>query len=101
MSQPPEYPGQKRLKRMASRAGGSAYEGAFEAVGAMLISVFVGYWVDQRFETEPTGVLVGAGVGFSAFVLRLVRLGRKLQADLDAQSEASEVDDSGNSETGS
>ncbi len=92
MSQPPEYPGQKRLKRMASRAGGSAYEGAFEAIGAMLISMFAGYWVDQRFETEPTGVLVGAVVGFAAFVLRLVRLGQKLQADLKEDEQASDDD---------
>ena len=101
MSQPPEYPGQERLKRAASRAGGSAYQGAFEAVGAMLISVFLGYWLDQRFETEPTGVLVGAVLGFAAMVLRLVRLGRKLQADLETQSEVSEVDDTGNSDAGS
>ena len=92
MSQPPEYPGQKRLKRMASRAGGSAYEGAFEAIGAMLISMFAGYWVDQRFETEPTGVLVGAVVGFAAFVLRLVRLGRKLHADQEQQTRDVEDD---------
>jgi F0F1-type ATP synthase assembly protein I len=67
---------------MASRAGGSAYEGAFEAVGALLISMLAGYWFDQRYETEPAGLLVGAAFGFGAFVLRLVRLGRKLQADL-------------------
>jgi len=82
---------------MASRAGGSAYEGAFEASGAMLISMFAGYWVDQRFETEPTGVLVGAVVGFAAFVLRLVRLGQKLQADLKENEQAS--DDDADSET--
>ncbi len=82
MSQPPKLPGQKRLERMASRAGGSAYEGAFEAVGALLISMLAGYWFDQRYETEPAGLLVGAAFGFGAFVLRLVRLGRKLQADL-------------------
>ena len=95
MSQPPEYPGQKRLQRMATRAGGSAYEGAFEAIIALLASMFAGYWVDQRFETEPTGVLVGAVVGFAAFVLRLVRLGRKLQAD---QEEQSSDDDASGSE---
>ena len=80
---------------MASRAGGSAYEGAFEAIGAMLISMFTGYWVDQRFETEPTGVLVGAVVGFAAFVLRLVRLGRKLHADQEEQVSDQESDGPG------
>ncbi len=87
MSQPPKYPGQKRLERMAGRAGGGAYEGAFEAVGALLISMLAGYWIDQRYETEPVGLLVGAALGFGAFVLRLVRLGRKLQSDLAGMNE--------------
>jgi hypothetical protein len=68
---------------MAGRAGGGAYEGAFEAVGALLISMLAGYWIDQRYESEPIGLLVGAAFGFAAFVLRLVRLGRKLQGDLE------------------
>ena len=83
MSQPPDYPGRKRLHRMASRSAGGAYEGAFEAVGAILIATGLGYWVDQRYETEPTGLLIGAAVGFGAFVLRLFRLGRTLQAGFE------------------
>lgn len=89
MSQPPEYPGQKRLQRMANRSGGAAYEGAFEAVGAILISTLLGYWFDQHYETEPTGTLVGAGIGFAAFVLRLVRLGRTLHGEAEADAAAS------------
>ncbi len=81
MSQPPEYPGSRRLKRAAARAGGGAYEGAFEAVGAIVIAIGIGYWVDTRYETTPTGVLSGAVIGFAAFVLRLVRLGRQLHPD--------------------
>ncbi len=91
MSQPPEYPGRKRLERMATRSAGGAYEGAFEAVGAILIATGLGYWFDQHFETEPAGLLVGAAIGFGAFVLRLFRLGRKLQADFEAQQAAGGV----------
>jgi ATP synthase protein I len=59
------------------RRFGRAYQGAFEAVFAIVIGAGVGYAVDSRFETEPWGVLVGLGLGFAAFVLRLLRLGRE------------------------
>lgn len=86
MSQRPEVPGSRRLKRAASRStGGSAYEGAFEAVGSILISTGLGYWFDQSQGTTPVGLLVGASIGFAAFVLRLVRLGKTLQAEQAAE----------------
>ncbi|MEM9175139.1 MAG: AtpZ/AtpI family protein [Myxococcota bacterium] len=85
MSSPPEYPGrrslEKRVERLSGRSGGKAYEGAFEAVGAILIATGFGYWFDQYYETTPAGLLVGAGIGFAAFVLRLVRLGKQLHGD--------------------
>ncbi|HKK50810.1 MAG TPA: AtpZ/AtpI family protein [Myxococcota bacterium] len=87
MSQRPEVPGSRRLKRAASRStGGSAYEGAFEAVGSILISTGLGYWFDQSQGTTPVGLLVGASIGFAAFVLRLVRLGKTLQAEQAEQA---------------
>ena len=81
MSQPPEYPGRRRLKRAAAAAGSEAYQGAFEAVGSVLVACGIGYWIDSRWETAPYGVLIGAIVGFAAMVLRLVRLGRELHPD--------------------
>ena len=95
MSQPPEYPGRQRLERMATRGGGGAYEGAFEAVGAILIATLLGYWFDQHYETEPAGLLVGAVVGFAAFVLRLVRLGKRLHPDPQSGTVTSGVGASG------
>ena len=59
---------------------GRAYQGAFEAVFAIVIGAGVGYGVDSRFATEPWGVLVGLGLGFGAFVLRLVRLASEFEA---------------------
>jgi ATP synthase protein I len=59
---------------------GRAYQGALEAVFAIVIGAGLGYAVDSRFETEPWGVLVGLGLGFGAFVLRLVRLGQEFDA---------------------
>ena len=81
MSQPPEYPGKKRLVRMTARSGGGAYEGAAEAVGAILVATLLGYGIDQYFETEPIGLLIGAVFGFAAFVVRLMRLGKELYGD--------------------
>jgi len=81
VSKPPEYPGSQRLKRVANRSGGAAYEGAFEAVGAILIATLLGYWFDSHYETTPTGVIVGAIIGFGAFVLRLVKMGRQLHPE--------------------
>jgi F0F1-type ATP synthase assembly protein I len=68
----------KGPKRRASRQG-AAYQGAFEAVIAILIAAFLGNLADDHFGTAPRYVLVGFAIGFAAFVLRLVRLGRHLQ----------------------
>jgi F0F1-type ATP synthase assembly protein I len=94
VSQPPELPGTRRLKRAAASAGSSAYQGVFEAVGAILIACGVGFWIDRFYETGPVGVLVGAAVGFGAFVLRLMRLGKELHPDSDAGRAASGLDGS-------
>ena len=88
MSQPPDFPGSRRLKRVAKNSGGSAYEGAFEAVGAILIATLLGYWFDEYYDTTPTGVLVGAATGFGAFVLRLFRMGRQLHPEPGADEAA-------------
>ncbi len=81
MSQLPEYPGRQRLKRVVAAAGSEAYQGAFEAIGSVLIAVAFGYWVDSRWDTRPYGLLIGTVVGFAAMVLRLLRLGRELHPD--------------------
>ncbi|MGH7337283.1 MAG: AtpZ/AtpI family protein, partial [Myxococcota bacterium] len=61
------------------RRGLAAYQGAFEAVFAIPIAIGVGYWLDGRFDTSPILLFLGAALGFAAFVLRLVRLGRQPQ----------------------
>jgi F0F1-type ATP synthase assembly protein I len=68
-------------ERRQARRQGLAYQGAFEAVFAILVAAGIGYWIDQRFGTSPGGLLVGTALGFASFVLRLLRLGRQLQAD--------------------
>jgi len=78
------------MKRAAASAGGGAYEGAFEAVGAILVATGIGYWVDHRFGTTPYGVIGGAVIGFAAFVLRLIRLGHQLHPDETAAEQGDE-----------
>ena len=72
-------PGGDTPERRAARRQGIAYQGATEAFFAVLIAIGVGYWADQRFGTSPLYVLIGAGVGFGALVLRLFRLGRQIE----------------------
>ena len=64
MSQPPEYPGRQRFKRVAAAAGSDAYQGAFEAIGSVLIGCAFGYWADSYWDTAPVGLLIGVVVGY-------------------------------------
>lgn len=69
-----------------SRRQGLSYQGASEAVAAILIAAGGGYWLDGRFDTSPIFLFLGTALGFAAFVLRLLRLGRQLQ-ELEAREE--------------
>ena len=75
-------------QEVVKRRGLAAYQGAFEAVLAIPIAIGGGYWLDGRFDTTPIFLLVGAAVGFGAFVLRLVRLGRQLHPDREPKPRA-------------
>lgn len=62
-----------------TRKQGAVYQGAFEAVGAILITTLFGYWLDGYFDTSPVLLLVGVAIGFASFTVRLVRLGRSIE----------------------
>ncbi len=68
--------------RVASRYGvgpmGAAYQGAMEAIFAIVLATGAGYWADSSYGTSPVWLLTGATIGFAAFVLRLYRLGSVL-----------------------
>ena len=85
--------------RQRSRRAGAAYTGGFEAVFAILIGVGIGYWVDGKLDSSPVGLLLGFAVGFGSFVLRLVRLGKRLQELADEEGPpapaASELESNG------
>lgn len=77
-------------RQLHVRRAGAAYQAAFEAVFAILIGVGLGYWADTGFDTSPWGLIVGFALGFGAFVLRLVRLGRQVQASASEDAKSSE-----------
>ncbi len=58
---------------------GRAYQGALEAVLALVIMAVLGAWADSRFDTKPVLFLLGLAIGFGSFVLRLVRLMGQLE----------------------
>lgn len=62
-------PGDSAAKRF-----GGVYQGAVEAVVALLLAMGAGYWADWKFDTAPRWLLVGTAIGFGAFVLRLWRM---------------------------
>lgn len=66
-------------KRPGTRWLGRAYQGALEAVLAVVIMGVAGAVADSHFDTSPVLLLVGLGIGFGSFALRLVRLVRELQ----------------------
>lgn len=68
-------------KELSARRQGVAYQGALEAVFAILIAAGIGYWADGRLGTSPWLLLLGFVIGFGSFVLRLFRLGRQLRED--------------------
>ncbi len=70
-----EQPGRSRY---AYRSMGRAYQGALEAVFAIIVATGAGYWADGALGSSPWGLLAGATIGFAAFVLRLYRLGMSL-----------------------
>lgn len=101
MSHPPEYPGRGRLKRAAGSVAGDAYQGAFEAVMAVLVGAGFGYWADRRWGTTPYGVVVGIVVGFAAMVVRLLRIGRELPELAGSETSPGGAGADGGAESGS
>ena len=57
-----------------TRGMAAAYQGAVEAVLAVVIATLFGYWVDGRLGTSPAFMFLGLALGFAAFFLRLWRL---------------------------
>lgn len=79
------------------RRQAKAYEGAFEAVVALIVSALVGYWADGYFGSSPWLMIVGVVLGFAAMVLRLFRLGSEMESLERAAQAKGEEDKAGKS----
>ncbi len=79
----PQRAGPREPSGPAASGQARSYQGAIEAVFAVLIGAGIGYWVDRRLGSTPWGLLIGLAIGFAAMVLRLLRLGRELGISAD------------------
>jgi F0F1-type ATP synthase assembly protein I len=82
----------KESRAGQNRGKGAVYQGAFEAVIALLIAVALGHWLDGYFDTAPWLLLVGAAIGFASFTVRLMRLGHWMKGENSGDS--TETDES-------
>jgi len=71
---------------------GAAYQGALESVFSIAIATAAGWWADRHFGTSPLWLLVGATIGFGAFVLRLYRLGATLNESAAKETSSAHPD---------
>jgi F0F1-type ATP synthase assembly protein I len=77
----------------ATKPMGAAYQGAMESVFSIVIGVLLGWWADSSFDSSPWGVIIGATIGFAAFVLRLTRLGAAMNAPPEDDESSPESQD--------
>jgi F0F1-type ATP synthase assembly protein I len=84
--------GRFQASGLSPRGFGSAYQGAVEATLAVVISVLIGVWADTKLDSSPAFFLVGLGVGFGAFIVRLMRLLRQSSEPDSKESESSTAD---------
>ena len=70
-----------RLRGPKNTEASRAYQGAVEAVMALILCLVIGYYADEYFESSPIGLILGAIIGFSSMVLRIIRMAPKEGSD--------------------
>jgi F0F1-type ATP synthase assembly protein I len=85
---------QQDEKESQTRSRKAVYQGGSEAGFAVLIAGGIGYWIDGYFGSSPRGLLIGIGIGFGSFVLRLYRMTREIQRQY--ADEAKKIEESKN-----
>lgn len=72
-----------RQRSVLFRYAGLGVELAAAIVGLTL----AGLWIDHKFDSGPTGVLVGAGLGIVGGLYNLIKAAMRLNAELAAKRE--------------
>lgn len=60
------------------KAFGVAMALGFELLSLVLVGVFLGYYVGERYEFKEIGAILGCTVAFSLWIWRMVRTQRHL-----------------------
>lgn len=68
--QQPETPG---LKKTVSPESSKAYKAATDFIAALVVGVFLGYWIDRWLGTTPIGIIICLFLGFAAGFMNLYR----------------------------
>lgn len=87
--QPSQEPSPSEPPPPTAQTTARAYQAAMEAVLSILIGAGLGWWADRELGTEPWVMVVGLGLGFAAFVRRLLRV-RQVETEAAARSEESD-----------
>ena len=58
-----------------------------EAVFAIPIAMGIGWWADTKLDTSPWLLMIGLGLGFAAFVMRLMRMRGLVEAASDEHTD--------------
>lgn len=82
------YPGDGKQKKLSSLRGVGPYLGLGTQLAAtMIMMFFLGYWLDNEFETSPILVIVFSLLGgFAAiynFIKTVLELGKKEKSETD------------------
>ena len=54
-------------------SSGNAYGAAIGFVGAIVGFALIGYFVDQHFDSQPWGIIVGVALGFVGGLYNLIK----------------------------
>ncbi len=60
-----------------SKAWGLAFSLGWEITGSVLGGVFIGWWLDSKFDTDPWLTLLGAMLGITVALYQLIKISSK------------------------
>lgn len=84
-----EKPKQDTMERYESLStAGLATTVTAEMIGALVISLFLGYWMDVWFKTSPLLLLIMLCFGLAAGFMGAIRAYRNFNKELQAQADA-------------
>jgi ATP synthase protein I len=64
---------QNRPGKAPSPESSKAYKAATDFIAALVVGVFLGYWIDRWLHTTPIGIIVFMLLGFGAGFMNLYR----------------------------